>query len=117
MKFPSSFITAALFVSLVVSCSKRQVPPTAQAARVTALGTVGISDGVPSRHDMDDGKVCIIKPSVLKDGTIKLSMTIEGTNSAGIKQETVLQVQCWPDQPVEIESGGVGVSLTPHIKQ
>ncbi|MDR3456976.1 MAG: hypothetical protein P4N60_05985 [Verrucomicrobiae bacterium] len=115
MKFPPSLITGALLVSLFTGCS-RHASATA-AARVTALGTVEVLDGVSSRHDMGGGRVCVILPSVMKDGTVKLSMTIEEAGPSSTTQKSVLNVITLPDRAVEVKSGGVGISLTPHIKK
>jgi hypothetical protein len=74
---------------------------------------VEVSDGISSRHDLGDGRVCIIKPTILKGGSVLLEMRIEESG----KLLASPRAQTKSDQPVLFSVGDVGVKLTPHIKQ
>jgi hypothetical protein len=127
MKSSTPLIIAALLVSLFTGCSKHSPPaePATQAARPTPvapsnlisaqLGVVEVSDGVPSRHDIGGGRVCIIKPFILKDGDIMMAISVAETNASGDKNISSLHVETSPDQAVEMANGVVAISLTPHI--
>lgn len=65
-------------------CSKH---PTVAAEPIvtysTNLGVVEVSDGVPIRHALGDGRTYILTPSIMKDGTIQTRLDLEVTNSSG----------------------------------
>jgi hypothetical protein len=72
---------------------------------------------VPSRHDIGGGRVCIIKPTILKDGDIMMAISVAETNTSGDKNISSLRVETLPDQAVEMGNGVISVSVTPHIKK
>ena len=87
-------------------------------SKIPDLGVVEVSDGIQSRHDLGGGRVCIIMPTILKDGSILLSMRIEESGELRASP----RVQTKNDMPVSIsigEAGGeeIGVALTPRLKK
>ena len=105
-------IIAMLLAALFVGCSKHSTPATPANPKVAALGIVEVSDGVQSRHDIGNGRVCIITPAIQKDGSVILALRIE----AGGYVLVAPRVQTFSDRAVEIRVGDIGVGLTPHIK-
>lgn len=117
MKYRTSLITLALLASLFTGCSKHSPDVAAVRPKISNLGVVEVSDGIPSRHELGSGRICVIKPTLKKDGSVLLAMTIEETDSTGATQTLASpSVMTSPDQAVEISIGDVGVKLTPHIK-
>ena len=86
MKQGGLLILFTLLVSLSAGCSRRS-PAAAQPTR-TDLGVIEIADGKPSSHILSDGRVCVITPTILKDGNIELTTTINETNAAGVKRSS-----------------------------
>ena len=85
--------------------------------KIYNLGIIEISDGITSRHELGEGRVCVIKPTVKQDGSVLLAITIEEINYRNhARTLTHLNVSTFPDRSVEIEENHFGVSLTPHIK-
>ena len=120
MKNHTPLIIAALIVSIFTGCSKhtQTATPLAPAKPIAVtLGVVEVSDGVSSRHDIGDGRVCIIKPTILKDGSVRLAITVNETNSSAERFVSSLGVETLPDEAVEMENGVISVSLKPHIKK
>jgi hypothetical protein len=113
MKHRTSLVLATLLISLLGGCSKQSPTATQQNPKGVALGVVDVSDGVESRHDIGDGRVCKIMPAVQKDGSLLLNLKIE----EGGRLLAPLKVQTLSDRPVEVSLGEIGFSLTPHIKQ
>jgi hypothetical protein len=118
MKNRTSIFALALLAVLFTSCSKHSPDAAAVRPKVSDLGVVEVSDGVTSRHDLGNGRVCVIKPTIKTDGTVLLAMTIEETDSNGADRVlSHLNALTFPDRSVEVSDNGVGVGLTPHIKQ
>lgn len=109
-----SFITLALLLCLLAGCSKHS--SSSADPSVLDLGIVEISDGVPIRHVLNDGRVCVINPTLAKDGNVNLSITVLETNSAGIRTRSVLNVETLPDRAVKIAGEDCVIGLTPHVK-
>ena len=109
----TSLLTLALVAALFTGCSKHS-PQESAAPRpkVTNLGVVEVSDGKPSRHDLGGSRVCIITPTVQKDGSVLLAMTIEESG----KKLAAPRIQTLPDRAVEISIGEIAVGFTPQIK-
>ena len=118
MKYHTSLITAALFAALFTACSKRPQDAAAVHPKAPDLGVVEVSDGIESRHDLGGGRVCVIKPTVKKGGSVLLAILIQETDSAGATRTLAhLNAITFPDHAVEVETGDLGVRVTPHIKQ
>jgi hypothetical protein len=113
MKNRTPLIITALFVSLLIGCSKHSSDAVAALPKVYNLGVVEISDGIVSRHDLSDGRVCIVTPTIQKDGSLLLALRIEQDG----KLLSAPSVRTKPDQGFEVTVGDVGVGFTPHLKQ
>jgi hypothetical protein len=114
MKYHTPLITAALLVSLFTGCSKHS--PSATSPKVTDLGIVEFSNGTPVRHDLDGGKVFVINPTVITNGSttqVMLAMTIEQPDSTKLACPKVVS---FVGQPVECRVGDIDIRLTIGIK-
>ena len=108
-----TWLTALALIFASVGCSKHSEKAVATLPVVQDLGVIKVSDGVPSRHDLGNDKVCIIDPSIQKDGTVMLDMRIEESGKILSRP----RVQTTPGQPVEISVGNIEVKFTPSLKQ
>src|SRR5438045_2433785 len=111
MKHRTALIALTLFALAFAGCSRHSPDAAVAHPKVQDLGVVEVSDGIKTRHDLDGGRVCIITPTVQKDGSVLLSMSIE---EAG-KVLATPKAQTKSDMPVQISIGDIGVGLTPHI--
>jgi hypothetical protein len=114
MKNSTPLIIAALLVSLFTGCSKHSQP--ANPIPVN-LGVVEVSDGVPSIHNIGDGKVCIVVPTIQKDGSVKIDITVEPKIGSTGKSYAMLGLEALPDQSMSVSTDVMAVSLTPHVKK
>ena len=115
MKFCTSLFALALLALQVAGCSKHS--PTAAVPKITDLGVVEVSDGLPIYHDLGGSKACVISPTVFKNGSVKLSFTIQQTNSAGVVETLATpSVQNISGSPMHVYVGGISISVTPKIK-
>ena len=112
MKYRTSLIALALFALALTSCSKHS-PDAAASPKVYDLGVVEVSDGIQSRHDLGGGRVCIITPTIQKDGSVLLSMRIEESG----KLLQLLRAQTRSDIPFQMSVGDINIGMKPHIKQ
>jgi hypothetical protein len=104
-----------LLALLFTACSKH--PPTAVSPKLTDLGVIEMSDGLPIHRDLGGDKTCIITPTVLTNG-IRLAFIIEQTNSAGVVQTLATPVaERTGIGAIEVIVGDVAVKVTPKIKQ
>jgi hypothetical protein len=113
MKNRTSLIALISLALAFAGCSKRSPDAGVAHPKVQDLGVVEVSDGIQTRHDIGGGRVCIITPTIQKDGSILLSMRIE----EGGKVLASPRAQTKTDMPVHFSVGDIGVGLTPHIKQ
>jgi hypothetical protein len=111
MKYHTPLIFAALLALLFTGCSKH---PT-----VANLGVVEISDGIPTYQDLGGTRACVITPTVLKSNMVRLAITIQATNSAGVVQTVATtSVDIEAGKPRQISIGdNFDIRLTPQIKQ
>jgi hypothetical protein len=118
MKYRTSLIPLAFLALAFAGCSSPS-PDAARPATALAypkhhdLGIVEVSDGIPSRHDLGGGRVCIITPAILKDGSIFLSMSVEKSG----KVLASPSAHTGSDVPVWYSRGDISFGLTPHLKQ
>jgi hypothetical protein len=114
MTYRTPLITATLLVSLLTGCSKHS--PAATSPKVTDLGVVEFSDKTPIRRDLDGGKVCVITPTIITNGSasqVMLAMTIEQPDSTKLACPKVV---AFAGSPVEIRVGDIDIHLTIGIK-
>jgi hypothetical protein len=114
MKNNTPLIIAALLISLFTGCSKHS--QSANSIPVN-LGVVEVSDGVPSIHDIGDGKVCIVVPTIQKDGSVKIDITVAPKSGSAGKSYAMLGLETLPDQAIKVSNNVMAVNLTPHIKK
>ena len=114
MSYRTPLITAALLVSLLTGCSKHS--PAATNPKVTDLGVVEFSDRTPIRHDLDGGKVCVITPTMITNGStrqVMLATTIEQPDSTKLACPRIV---AFAGSPVEIRVGDIDIHLTIGVK-
>jgi hypothetical protein len=113
MKNRTSLIALALLASLLTGCFRH---PSAGTNNFTELGVVKASDGVPSRHVLADGRICVITPTFFSDGKAKLSLTANWTNSSGTTHYSrPLETQIVADRTTILSMGNdILLSLTLH---
>lgn len=108
-------VIAALLVSLFTSCSRHS--PEATSPKFKDLGVVEISNGTPIHKDLGGGRGCIITPTVYTNGSVRLTITIEETNSAGVVRILARPTgQNMAGQEMAVSAGDIGIRLTPKIK-
>ena len=113
MKIHTSLIALALLALTFAGCSKHSPDTTATHQKVLDFGVVEVSDGVQSRHDLGGGRVCIITPTIQKDGSVLLSCRVEESG----KFLTSLGIKTLSDHSVTVSVKDISFGLTPHIKQ
>ena len=115
MKYQIPLITVGLLALLLLGCSKHS--PRAASPKLTDLGVVEMSDGLPIHRDLGGDKACIITPTILTNG-IRLAFVIEQTNSAGVVQTLATPVaERTGIGAVEVIVGDIAVKVTPKVKQ
>jgi len=79
------------------------------------LGFIEVSDGIQSRHDLGDGKACIITPTIQNDSIVVLEAQFE--ESGKLLALPKQGVQTVSGRPATFFDGTISFELTPHIKQ
>jgi hypothetical protein len=114
-------MTVAVATVLFAGCQKEE----AQAARPTLqpksptiadLGVVEVSDGVEVRRDLSDGKVCVIMPKVLADGSVEMVISVSDPKLPKVRPSS-MKVTTLSDQPVQISNGAFAFTLTARVKK
>jgi hypothetical protein len=113
MKYRASLVALALLALTFAGCSRHPPGKTVAGPKVQDLGVVEVLDGVQSRHELGGGRICFITPTIQKDGSLLLSMSIE---EAG-KVLTRPRVQTASGMAFQISVGDIGIGMTPVIKQ
>jgi len=60
------------------------------------FGVVEVSDGIPSHHHLVDGRDCVMTPTILKDGNVKLVTSFGDTNVSGARHSYSLTMDDIP---------------------
>jgi hypothetical protein len=97
----------------LAGCSTHSSDAAAANLKNLNLGVVEISDGIPSRHDLGDGKICIITPTIQKDGSVVLDARFEESGKLLAPRP---RVQTVSGRPASFFDGNICFELTPHIK-
>jgi hypothetical protein len=117
MKYHTPFLTAALVASLIAGCSKSSSVVATPSVTYTNLGVLEVSDGIPIRHALGDGRAYILTPTVLKDGRIELRLDLQVTNSSGGVEMRLGPTDCvLPGQEARFSVDDVGVYVVPKAK-
>jgi hypothetical protein len=118
MKYHTPLTILALLVSLLAGCSKHSAVTTSSNSKATDLGVIEVSDGIPIQQSLDGSRACVITPTVFRNGSVRLSIAIVETNSAGVVQTLATpRVQSSAGQPVEVSVGDIDIRLTTKIRQ
>jgi hypothetical protein len=113
----------AVFLSglLPASCSKTR-PAAAKTTAVAVnpnvknLGEVSLTNHFETRVLLDAGRSCIITPRFLDRSNVRLSLAVESKNSSGhIDGLSVTEVVASQGKVIEVELGGLNISLTPNV--
>jgi len=117
MKYHTPLITAALFASLLTGCSRHSSVVATPTVTYTNLGVVEVSDGIPIRHALGDGRAYILTPTVLKDGRIEVRLDLQVTNSSGAVETLPGPTDCvLPGNEARVSVNDVGIYITPRAK-
>jgi len=69
-------VLASLTIALA-GCLKH-----AQARSINDLGIIDVTSGKPSSHALAGGRVCIVTPTVLPNGSVSLKTMVDDTDGA-----------------------------------
>ena len=117
MKHCLSLFIAVLVGMALSSCSRHSSVVATPRVTWTNLGVVEVSDGVPIRHALGDGRAYILTPTVSNDGRIEMKLDLEVTNSSGAVEtlqgptETV-----FPGNEARVAVADVGIHITPKTR-
>jgi hypothetical protein len=107
-----NLLTILMSLTLALtSCSKHST--VVQQSKQTDLGVVQVSNGETTKHDLGDGQICTMTPTVFTNGTILLDMKVERDGQLLSKP----RIQTTSGVAVAFEIGEVNFALTPVIKQ
>ena len=108
----SLLLGLALALSLFVGCSKHksEQPST---PTTTDLGTVELTYGTPSRHDLGNGFACVLTAQPMNAASFELFAALE---KDGKQVATSRVAPAAINQPMSIAFGTVNVTLTPQPK-
>ncbi|MDB6056411.1 MAG: hypothetical protein JWO95_255, partial [Verrucomicrobiales bacterium] len=95
----------------VTSCSKHS--DTRSQTKQTDLGVIQVSNGVTTQHDLGNGQICTITPTISTNGTIVLQMEVK----KGGEIISRPRISTTSGVGVGIEIGEVNIALTPVLKQ
>ena len=109
MKTHTPLIIAALLASIFTGCSKHP--------QVADLGIVKISAGTPAYQDLGGSRACVITPTMLESNMVRLAITIQATNSAGVVERVATtSVDVPVGKPRSISIGdNFDIRLTPQV--
>ena len=110
MKIHTSAVIAVLLCSLFVGCSKHP--------QVADLGVVKVSAGTPAYQDLGDHRACVITCTMLESNMVRLAITIQATNSAGVVETVATtRVDVQAGKPRQISIGdNFDIRLTPLVE-
>jgi hypothetical protein len=112
----TAFVFIALITLLLAACSER--PTGTVSPKVTDLGILEVSDGESTWHDLGDSRACVISPTVLANGSVRLTITIQQTNSDGtVRMLASPTVQNMAGQKMAVSAGDIHIRLIPAIKK
>jgi hypothetical protein len=105
-----------LVASVFSGCSRHS--PAAAIPKMTDFGVIEVTDGIPSRHVLADGRACVVTPTILKDGRIKLVTSVRETNASGGIITSSLAFDAPADQATSFAfDKSTVISLTLHISK
>jgi hypothetical protein len=115
MKKHLALVVLASLAFAFAGCSKHSSVTVVTVTKDLNPGVFEVSDGIPSRRDLGDGRACIITPSIQKDGIVILETQFEESGKLlGLPKQ---RVQTVSGRPATFYDGKIIFELTPHIKQ
>jgi hypothetical protein len=112
MTFRNTLLMLGLMAPILAGCSAPSgQTSTSGRQKVKQLGVVMISGREVIQRDLGGGRFCIIRPTVLPDGSVKVAITIRESG----KVLATPSVRTFPDRPFEVSCDGVGVGMTVHV--
>ena len=112
MRSRTLLLGVMLAAGLVAGCSKHSAQESA-APKMVDLGTVELSSGQPSRHDLGGKVVCVLTAQSLGADSLQLIAVLE---KSGQKVSSTRAGPITADRPLELSFGDIHVGLTPHMK-
>jgi hypothetical protein len=126
MKYFSNASALALLIVFSLGCSKsgkqsdslkNQVDLAPKSTNVTDLGVIELLPQAANRFKLEAGKECVVTPTVLPDGNLRIEVSVEAKNAIGVvnqlgKARTVTP----PNQQFTVSVGDSIIGLTPKIK-
>jgi hypothetical protein len=88
MKIRKPLLILTSLTLAFTGCSRQS--QTAGIPQNNDLGVIEVSSGKPSSYTLADGRVCTITPTVLPDGNVSLTTTINETNASGVKRSSLV---------------------------
>ena len=117
MKRGTSLFIAALAGWLLSGCSKPAHVVAMPNVTYTNLGVVEVSDGIPIRHALGDGRAYILTPTILTNGSIDMRLDLQVTNSSGAVELLSGPTDCvFPGDQVNFSIEDVGIKMNPKAK-
>jgi hypothetical protein len=111
MRSPALLLGAALAAALWSGCSNQSSPESAT-PKTVSLGTVELSSGQASRHDLGGGTVCVLTARSLGADSLELIAVLE---KSGRRLASTRAGPITADHPFNISFGNTHVELTPHM--
>jgi hypothetical protein len=94
MNRTTSLIVLASLAIALAGCVKHS-----QDSRINDLGIIDVTSGKPSTHTLADGRVFIVTPTVLPNGSVSLKTVVDDVDGARktltIETSTVGQPMCF----------------------
>ena len=117
MNIQASILLSAVCCFLSAGCFSKPCPTAPPKPKLTNLGVVEMSDGLPVFRDLGGDKACVITPTVISNG-IRLAFVIEQTNSVGVVRTLATPVAelTGKARTVEVMAGDVYIWVTPKIR-
>jgi hypothetical protein len=115
MRFRIWLLAMVVVAGVVAGCSKKQSGSEQESAgpKQVDLGTVQLTSGQPSRHELGGKSVCVLTALPLDAHSIELIAVLEKN---GKKVSSTRVSPATTDRPMDISFGDIHVGLTPHMK-
>jgi hypothetical protein len=101
----------------VTPASDVKVTTVSPPGEATELGMLELPDGIAARFDLGGGTNCVVTPTGLSDGNVKMQITVEVTNADGTaSQPRTSQLTARPGQHCSISVGDRMIALAVKLK-
>ena len=110
-------IVAVVLGLALFGCSEHSSVVATPSVTYTNLGVVEVSDGIPIRHALGNGRAYILTPTVFKDGRIEVRLDLQVTNSSGAVETVQGPTDCVsPGYEARVAVNDVGIHVVPKAK-